>query len=155
MEIIEIGIDDRYVSRAIEIYTVVGFILRVAMQPGAIDHDVIDGTFACEQPVRSRHASDTSNFQSDEAVEVSTVGKLDGPVGLLVVLHFCHHVLGIRTAILRPSHQRSNSSVTGRDALPFGRQSAIRRTGADDDPMIIIAALGRYHELAGESCARL
>src|SRR5271169_99958 len=155
VEIAEIGIDDRSVGHAIQIHTVVSFILRRSMQPQAIHDDVISSALGRDQPATSRGSCGTCNFQTDEAVIVGTVGELERTVAVAWHLYFRHHVLWVGATILRAPFEGGDPGVAGRGALPFGRQSAVRRTGTDPDPMVDVATLGRHAEFSTEGCTRL
>src|SRR5216683_1320426 len=108
-----------------------------------------------DQPGGTRGSGGAGNFQTDEAVMVGAAGELERTVALVLSLYFRHHVSWIGAAIQRAAGQRSDPGIAGRGALSFCRQSAVRSTGSDDDPMVDIAVLGRHNELAAKGCARL
>ena len=116
---------------------------------------MIRGAFDKHQPRRARGSGRTSHFQADEAVIVRAGGELERAITAGLHLYFRHHVLGIGAAILRPPLERSDPGIAGRGALPFCGQSAVRSTGANPDPMVDVAVLGRHKERAGKGCARL
>ena len=155
MEIAEIRIDDCHIGHAIHVQSGVSLILQRSMQPGAIDHQVIDGAFARHQACAPRRSSGTSHLQTGKAVKVGAGGELDRAVAPGLHLYLRHHVLRIRATILRAAHQRSNPCIAGCSALPFRRQNAVRSAGSDDDPVVDVAVLGRHHDLAGKGCTRL
>src|SRR5712692_1355441 len=108
-----------------------------------------------DQPGGTGGSGGAGNFQTDEAVMVGAAGELERTVALGLSLYSCHHVFWIGAPILRPTLERRDPGVAWRRALPFRRQSAVRRTGADDDPVVVVAAFGRHDEFAGKGRTRL
>ncbi len=53
----------------------------------------------------------------------------------------------------RPTGQRRDPGIAGQHTRSLGRQRRIRGTRADDDPVLVIAGLGRQDKCTGESCA--
>lgn len=95
MEVVEIGIDDRNVGSPFHRETGAGFILRVAMQPGAVDDDVIGGALERDQSRGALDAVGTGDFQADEAVEVGAIGELERPIAGRGHLHLRQNILGL------------------------------------------------------------
>src|ERR1700730_15700296 len=116
---------------------------------------MIGRTFAGEQPGAPRGSDGTSHFQTDEAVIVGAISEQQRTIARGLNLHFRHHVLRIGAGILRASRERSDSGIAGRGALSFCGESAVWRTGSNNNPMGDIAVLGRYLEQAAKGCARL
>src|SRR6267378_198298 len=65
------------------------------------------------------------------------------------------HILRIVAGVLRTSWQRCYSRITRRESLSLDRQNAVRRTGAHNDPVVIIAIQCRESESSREGCASL
>src|SRR6266851_6459936 len=86
---------------------------------------------------------------------VGAAGELERTVALGLSLYFRHHVFWIGAAILRPTLERSDPGVARCGALTLCGQSAVRRTGSDDDPVVVVAAFGRHDEFAGKGRTRL
>src|SRR5208282_4286749 len=99
----------------------------------------------------------TSNFQADEAVKIGSIGDLEWTVARFHHLHLGQHILWVLAVVGGASLQGSNTRVAGRNPLAFGRQGAIRRTGANDDPIAVGTIFGWQREVAGEgrTCLKL
>src|SRR5215475_2661847 len=63
----------------------------------------------------------------------------------------CQDVLRIVALVVRPTGKRGNPGITRRDALPFVRKQAVGGTGADNNPVIVVAVLRRKSK---NSCKR-
>src|SRR5580698_4851468 len=155
VEIAEIRIDDSRVGHAIQAHPVVSFILEPAMQPGAIDHDVIGGALSGHQRCGPLSSGGSRDLKADEAIEIRSGCKLEWTIAHNFHLHRRHHVLRICAAILRTPDERSDSGITRCGSSSLWRQSAVWRTGADPDPIVDVTVLGWHDELATEGCARL
>ena len=57
-----------------------------------------------------------------------------------------HHVLGGTALHCRPARKGSNPGVAGADSATFGRQAGVRTAGSKNDPMLVVAGLGREFE---------
>ena len=125
------------------------------MQPRAVDDNVIRCAFCRNQLCRRRRACGASDLQSNKAVIVSSRSNSEWTCSSRLHLHFRHHVFWTGAVIFRTSWKRSDAGVTRRSALAFRGQKAVRRTGADDDPMATIAILSGNRELSGKSSSRL
>src|SRR5260370_10594906 len=108
-----------------------------------------------DQPGGTRGSGGAGNFQNDEAVMVGAAGEQERTVALVLSLYFRHHVFWIGAAILRPTLESRDPGAASRRALPFRRQSAVRRSGADDDPVVVVAAFGRDVDCAGKARSSL
>src|SRR5437868_14869246 len=102
---------------------------------------MIRGALARDQPDGPRSSGGTRNFQADEAVIVRAGGEVERTITIGRILYFRHHVLWIGAAILRAPRERSYPGITRRGPLTLCGQSAVRWTGSDDDPMVVVAVL--------------
>src|SRR2546427_13273964 len=69
---------------------------------------------------------------------------------MAIELDFSHHIPHRSTAEVGPPGQRSHPGVAGRNTSAFGREAAIWRAGAENDPVGIITTLRRQSKQASE-----
>src|SRR4029077_1587769 len=132
MKVIEIGVDYCHELAAAKCYASRGFILRRAVHPYPVKHDVV-GTLAGKQHqiVDSLARHSAGNLEADEAIVIRSRGEAEGAASsLLIKNNLCHHIRRRRTRVSRPSRQGCHRRIAGSDACSLSRKILIGRTGA-------------------------
>src|SRR5208337_5066767 len=98
----------------------------------------------------------SSNLQADQTVVIGSAGEIDRAISILYGPgNLGQHVLRVRTAVSRTIGERGHSGITGREPLAFRREGAIRSTGTNNDPVLVVALLGGQFQITGVGGSRL
>src|SRR5580692_6322046 len=133
-----------------------GLILRSAMDPHAIEDDVVrDALLGANQVVDRGWRVGASDFQTDQPVVVCSRLKDDGAgTASSGELNLGQHVFWGSAWEGRPGGKGGDSGITRSQTSTFGRKFCVGDAGSNDDPVRVIAFLCGQEQIA-ESDARL
>src|ERR1700722_542981 len=157
MKVGEERIHDRDVGTAAQSNPAVRFVLRRTVQPHAIKYKMIHWAAVLQRNQVINHISRAGpgDFQSQKAHMVDARRKLDRLASDAFKDNFCHYILSGRAGKAWSSGKRCNSGKAWRDARALRWQRVVGSTGADDDPMSVIAVFGWDDEVSRKCCASL
>src|SRR5208337_3253033 len=149
VEVVQVGIDNRNVGTAAQLESAAGLVLGRPVDPQAIEDQVVGRRRVLDRDQRDHLLLVTRPryFQSDQAVVIGAIQKDNWgrSVGLRI-RQPREHVLRVCTLVGGTIRQRGHAGIAGREPLAFRRKSAVGSAGANDNPVLVIAALGRECE---------
>ena len=159
MEVAEVRVNDSDVSSAGKMNAALSFILRGAVQPEAVEHEMIGRAVrfvGLDQVPHVEFRLGARHFQANEAIVVRSGQKKDrSRISVGIEYDSRHHILHCAAMKFRPARQRCHPRITGQSARTFLWQGLVRCAASNNDPVGVVAWLIGKPKQSAEGCSSL